>query len=301
MIGQALEFADNPLVVCEGGLDAVLARQHGINAVTGTGGAGTFKDAWVDQIKKHPLAEQGVSLLFDGDDSGRAGAQKAAVKLTAAGIPFRVGEMPEGKDVSDVILERGPDTLHAIVDTAEPYEPTPEPSFVPPASISIVAGEIKSRFRRASEICRDTPSTPDCLVDPWIVLGALTELVGKIKWAGKTTWVLLLVKAVLKGGFFLGKRCKQSPVVYLTEQPEASFRHMLFDLGLSNADNLHVLYWHDVVGKAWGDVVAAAVAMCQEVGAKLLVVDTVFQFAGVQDENSSTESDKAAGPNRPLG
>lgn len=296
MIDQALEFPDKPLVICEGEIDAVLARQYNVNAITGTGGAGTFKDDWALRIKRDLQVENGVCLLYDGDESGRSGAQKAAANLTAAGVPVRVGTLPEGKDVSDVILENGPQALHTIVGQAEPFEPAAKPSFISPASTTIVAGEIKTRFRRASEICRHAPSRPDYLVEPWLVIGTLTELIGKIKSAGKTTWVLHLVKAVLTGGLFLGKRCRQSPVVFLTEQPEVSFRHMLFDLGLSEADDLHVLYWHDVFGNAWEDVVAAAVALCQEIGARLLVIDTVFQFASVLDENDSTQADRAVGP-----
>lgn len=297
MSEQATEFSTEPLVICEGEIDAILARQQGFNAVTGTGGAGTFKKDWVATIKGLLNADTDITFLYDGDEAGQKGAQKAATLLTQSGVSVRIGALPEEQDVSDVLrAESGQTLLQQIIDRASPFELKNQATILSSASTILVADERIKRFRSAADICRGVPLKPNYLAEPWLVTGALTELIGKIKWAGKTTWVLHLVKAILSGSEFLGKRCKRSPVVLLTEQPEMSFRQMLFDTGLNHADDLRVLYWHKVFGMPWRDVVESAVAECQRTGAQLLVIDTVFQFAGVADENSSTDADAAVRP-----
>jgi len=107
-----------------------------------------------------------------------------------------------------------------------------------------------------------------------------------------------LVAACLDGGDFLGQQTAGTPVVYLTEERPATLREALARAGLLARDDLHIMYWHDTLGVAWPDVVAAAVAKCQQVGARLLAVDTLSQFAGLKgdDESASGAALAALGP-----
>lgn len=149
----------------------------------------------------------------------------------------------------------------------------------------------KLPFRTAKEIAETTPATVPWVAKPWLAVGAITELDGKIKAAGKTTLCLHLCKALVGGRPFLGQPTAQTPVVYLTEQSGTSFREALEGAGLLDCDSLHVLYWHDTIGIPWPDIVREAVVYCHEVGAKVLVVDTLGQWAGLRGDAENNAGD----------
>jgi hypothetical protein len=116
-----------------------------------------------------------------------------------------------------------------------------------------------------------------------------TELDGKAKQAGKTTLLLSLVYAILHGEEFLGEPTTYTAVVYLTEQSGPSFKRNLSRAGLLDREDLHILLWNRTVGRKWPDIVQDARAKAREVGAGLLIVDTLAQFSGIrgEDENKS--------------
>lgn len=97
------------VVVTEGELDSLALRTININAVSSTGGAGTFKEDWV------PLLEgYNTVLLFDGDMAGVTGMLRAA-SLFPNGV--RVAWMPceIGKDPTEVIHKGGEDRLRTAI------------------------------------------------------------------------------------------------------------------------------------------------------------------------------------------
>jgi hypothetical protein len=115
---------DRPVLVCEGELDALCALSNGFNAVTGTAGAGTFKPEWARYVASlAPAQEHGVDVAFDGDETGREGAQKAAPMLHEAGLDVRVASLPDGMDVNDVLVGGDAADLHAHLAQAEAYRP----------------------------------------------------------------------------------------------------------------------------------------------------------------------------------
>jgi hypothetical protein len=121
-----------------------------------------------------------------------------------------------------------------------------------------------------------------------VAVGAITEVVGKPKAAGKTTWVMHLVKAVLMGAAFMDSPTEATPVVYLTEERDSSLREALGRAGLLDRVDLHILRWQDTRGIPWSEIVHEAIAKCRSVGARLLVVDTVPQFAGLKGDAENT-------------
>lgn len=135
-------------------------------------------------------------------------------------------------------------------------------------------------FKRAVDLAEES-NTPRFVVKPYLAAGAVTELVAKIK-TGKTTYALgeLVRKALAKG-----------PVVYLTEQPTASFRVALERAGILNADNLFVLFFNAVIGLEWIEIANKAIEKCKQAGAVLLVVDTLSHFVGLEGD---TENDSGA-------
>jgi hypothetical protein len=96
----------------------------------------------------------------------------------------------------------------------------------------------------------------------------------------------------------MGEPTRQSPVVYLTEQPLTSFREALRRADLLEREDFRVLPRPHALGLEWVDVVDLARAECLEVGARLLVVDTLSPFAGIEGdaENSAGAAQAAVGP-----
>jgi len=119
--------------------------------------------------------------------------------------------------------------------------------------------------------------------------GLVTELDGKVKQAGKSTFVSALCRCILEGEPWLDQATRYSPIVYLTEQSAPSFKRNLKRSGLLGRSDFHILLWSKVRGWKWEDVVTLARRKCAAVGAGILIVDTLGQFSGVRGdgENSS--------------
>ena len=75
------------------------------------------------------------------------------------------------------------------------------------------------------DVTRDaTLSQVAWVAEPWLAEGAITEVDGKIKIAGKTTFITHMADAIVAGNRFMGRQTRQTPVVVLTEQSRATFR-----------------------------------------------------------------------------
>lgn len=107
---EMLKGHASDLVICEGEFDRLVLLANGIPAVTGTGGAATFKDEWVP----HFLKAERVYVCFDRDEAGKNGATKVLSKLLDLDHEnvFRINlpEMTDGhKDVTDYFVTHGGD------------------------------------------------------------------------------------------------------------------------------------------------------------------------------------------------
>jgi len=153
-------------------------------------------------------------------------------------------------------------------------------------------------FHSAAELVARTPSAPPWLVPGYVARGAITEVVGKVKAAGKTTLALAMCRAIIRGEQFAGLATERTGVVYLTEQPDASFREGLSRAGLSDVEEFRTLPWYAAVGVPWEVVVEQSVVECSRSGAGLLVVDTLPQWAGIRGdgENNAGEALRAVVP-----
>lgn len=161
-----------------------------------------------------------------------------------------------------------------------------------------VAAERPLRFYTAREIAAQVPKDVSWIARPWIARGAITEMDGKIKVAGKTTFLLHLCRCVVEGLPFMGEPTMKTRVVYLTEESKTTFRAALRRASLLESDDFVALFWHEIHGKPWCQVVEAAVEECNRRRADLLVVDTLGQFASIQGdgENNAGEALAAVQP-----
>jgi AAA domain len=152
-------------------------------------------------------------------------------------------------------------------------------------------------FRTAKDIASSAPANVPWIVQGFVAQGALTEVDAQVK-AGKTTLLLACCRAVIDGKPFPGQPTKQSGVIYLTEQPDTSFRSSLARAGLLNEEHLTVLSFHQTSGMPFADVISAARAEAKRRGASVLIVDTLGQFAGLQGdaENNAGDALQAIAP-----
>jgi hypothetical protein len=278
-----------PVLLCEGEKDADRLAALGYVAATAPMGAGK----WLPEYSAF-FAGRRVCLLLDNDPDGEKHGEMVGSSLTGLAAEVRVlrlpGLPPKG-DVSDWLTVGGTsDDLARLI--------TDAPPFLSAAASSSRAAESKMRFHSAAEIAATTSAEPVFVAEPWAAEGALLEIDGKIKSAGKTTFCTYMCRAILDGRDFMGRPTRSSPVVYLSEQSPATFREALRRADLLDRDDFRVLFWHDTVGTTWPAIIHAARVEAGRVGARVLVVDTLGQFAGVKGdaENNAGAALEAVAP-----
>ena len=113
------------IIICEGEMDALRLETAGYIAVTSTGGAGTFKDEWIELLKGKDLY-----ICYDNDDAGIKGAVKLLTKLPAKMVlvPHAEGV----KDITDYMKIGG--SFPILLENAQAFpflsDPVPEFKFI---------------------------------------------------------------------------------------------------------------------------------------------------------------------------
>jgi len=226
------------------------------------------------------LAGRDVVLWPDNDEPGRRLMDYAAKQLGSVAKSVRLVEWPASPPKGDAAdaIEQGVD-VSALIYTAKAVE----------------SPRSKLRIYTASEFSDIAPEQPHWLCQGLWACNALSFLNAKIK-AGKTTLVMHMIASVLDGRDFAGLPTSKASVLYLTEQPKASFRRLLDDSGLSRRSDLHILSRQDMFGMDWPEVVAYSVEYCLEHGIEGIVADTLSKLSGIKDENDSSAARAAMDP-----
>ena len=259
------------IYVAEGEKDADSLRAAGLAATCNTGGAGKFpKDPSLLRV----FEGADVVIVADRDGPGLRHALDVREKLrgVAASVEIRLPAL--GKDVSD--------HLHndlAVEDLLPWEEPRPE--------LGVERGDDLVWHSGAS-----MPAVPpvEWIVYPFAIAGGSgTHFIGRPKVA-KTTYLLALSEAVTTGRDFLGQPTVRMPVVYLSEQAAVTF-HGQFHPGLLKNPDFHYALKPENPGWHWADFVRLGVGMCERVGSRLLIFDTVGKFArfAVESEYSASQ------------
>ncbi len=279
-----------PVIVTEGeaAADALATIWPGLIVATVTGAASTPTAEVLDALRGHPAI-----LWPDHDAPGTQHMKRLGTALApiAAGIRvLDVPGLPDHGDAADYVhAGRGPEELLRLMQAA---------SEVSAHTPRVERAQTSLRFRTAREVAAGTATSVPWRAKPYLIDGAILEVVGKIKSAGKTTFVTRMCRAILDGGDFLGEPTVRGGVVYLTEQPDSSLRETLRRAGLLDRDDFVVLTWTDTGALSWPEVVDAAVAEAERRGVSVLVVDTLGRFAGIHGdgENNAGEADAASAP-----
>ncbi|MEI8269983.1 MAG: toprim domain-containing protein [bacterium] len=105
---ESLLTASDRVLIAEGEMDTLLMKSKGIQCVSGTHGAGTTKDEWIEYFKP----ELEYYICYDNDKAGKDGALNLAQKLFKNGrknlhiinLPEEVGEKG---DLGDYVVRLG--------------------------------------------------------------------------------------------------------------------------------------------------------------------------------------------------
>lgn len=124
---EALKTAE---VLVEGEFDCILARElGGLNAASGTAGAGTFLYEWADTLSS---GVGQVTILYDNDEAGVKGARSAAKTLIERGVQPKIAKWgqrgnpaPKGYDITDYFKAGGTaEGLRIILGQARVFDGT---------------------------------------------------------------------------------------------------------------------------------------------------------------------------------
>jgi len=116
---------------------------------------------------------------------------------------------------------------------------------------------------------------------PWLLRDGLSVLTGPPKAAGKSTAVVNLMASIAAGTHFLGFPTTAAHVVALVDLPPASFRRLLYRIGLTDEaalGRLHVLHPKAVHRFGWKRVVTQLYDQAAAVGAPVIIVDSLDQL-----------------------
>jgi hypothetical protein len=289
--------ADATVLLVEGEKSRDALAAIGLPAVATVTGAATTPS----RTSLADLTGRRVVLWADNDDEGRRHMTRIAAELPRVGCESIgwidwLGAPPKG-DAADFLAQGGTrdDVIELVRDARRVLIPVGDVSAQTPKT---ERAETVFRFRTAREIADSTPVDVPWRCPFYVADGAVTEFVGKIKAAGKTTLVTFACRAMLDGREFLGWPTRKTGVVYLSEQPATSLRETLRRADLLDRDDFVLLEWAATSGASWSAIVESAIAECEARDAKVLVVDTLSRWADIRGdgENSAGEADEAMAP-----
>jgi hypothetical protein len=273
--------AGETIYVTEGEKDALAVVKAGGVATCNAGGAGK----WRPEYSAH-LVGADVVVIADRDEPGRQHAAQVAASLAGIAASVVIVEPVSGKDAADHLAAgRGLDDF-APADAALPVE------HATPIS------PVRAAFLTAPELAASDDESVAWIVPDYIAGGSTTQLTGQPK-AGKTTLALCLADAVANGRPFLGRPTTKGPVVYLTEQTKSSFKASARGTGVLQSPDVHLLLRSRVWSSDWSTIIAEATAYCLDVGATLLIVDTLGRWASL-DGDAENDAGAALAVMQPL-
>jgi DNA polymerase I-like protein with 3'-5' exonuclease and polymerase domains len=280
-------------LICEGEKDVQAARRIGFTATTCAEGAKKWRESY-----NYVFRGADVVLVPHNDPSGRAHMKMVGESILHLTNTLKMLILPgvpeDGGDLHDWVAAGGTkEDLERLIEEAE---------FVSSETIgNDISDETNLPFKTGREIAEATPVITEWIAYPWFPKGTIVEVSGKIKLAGKTTWLAHACAKILNGADFLGGHTRKTKVIFLTEQSPNSFRKVLRHARLER-DDIKVLYWHEVRGVDWESLIAAVGKEAKAFGALVIVIDVISRwasFAGVSESDASY-ADKTVPPLKEL-
>lgn len=102
------------LAIVEGYTDVLMAHQHGIANVVATMGTALNER----HIKRLKGVTERVVLVFDADQGGDAGVDRALEIFIKSDLDLRIAALPDGLDPCDLLSTRGPEPFRVALEQA---------------------------------------------------------------------------------------------------------------------------------------------------------------------------------------
>jgi DNA primase len=136
------------LILAEGEFDRLVLEAKGFDAVTSTGGAGSWRPEWSSALSDIPE----VFVCYDRDEAGESGSLRVARQIPNARIVNLPDEVGEGGDVTDffVRLGRTPEEFGLLLEAAQ-LAPAPISQVRRSGEISVASAELSARIERVKE------------------------------------------------------------------------------------------------------------------------------------------------------
>lgn len=158
--------------IMEGEKDCILANQLGLNAVTATGGAGTFLPEWINYFQ-----EKNVIIVYDIDEAGRKGAKRVASLLSTVAHSVKNIALPitspDNGDFTDFIQQgHTVEGLPALAEASTEVEPDRYSVTVPDEVVQTTISQAlygRLYFRRVQMRCRVTGNVNSPYMIPHVV------------------------------------------------------------------------------------------------------------------------------------
>ena len=279
-IEEAPDWGELPVVVVEGERCADHLACRGYNVVSWCGGTGA-----VSRTDWDALAGQEAVLWADNDTKGAEAMQKVADALAALDCPVRHVRIPEGKPSGWDCVNATEAEVHRLI--AESGENV----FAPPIDGGEGRIDLGMRGMPMADLLTLPPDTQNWTVEGTLPTGGFSMLAGKPK-TGKSTAARSLGFAVARGESFLGKRTAQGPVYYATfEERPTSVRDHFAEMGATAADPVHCF-----IGRRPADAMEALEVEMRRLKPVLVILDPIFRFLTIADENSYAELTRAMDP-----
>ena len=207
----------------EFGRRVVLTPQHFYRAANAAVAAGINEAQRLDLSPEYPVVRQILRERGVLEDVGevylhtlaRDGVRPSDASLSAN--IWQLQELARKRQVATVVLRCAEDPTKLDLDALQRD-----------LEALRIAGSVGQRasFRTAKELA-EAAERVNWMIRGYVALGAVTELTGKAKLAGKTTLLAHWVNCLLDGGRCFNEKVPKTPVVYLTEQTNSTFREVL--------------------------------------------------------------------------
>jgi len=216
------------------------------------------------------------------------GLAVAALDLLAEGL---VDPLRAEKDLRDAYRRRSVPVMAALREAVEGLAERVEARTAEIVSTDNKGGSsAETIFLPASQLLAQPQATTEWALPGYLPKGGVTLLSSRAK-LGKSTLSAHIARALLQGSEVIGRQATTvGKVAYLSEEPPSLFADRLRTLGL-DSDRLLVAFRHQA-RQPLPELVREALDM----GAEVVIVDTVAAWAGIEDENSATEVEKALRP-----
>ncbi len=256
------------IYLCEGEKDVLTLEKNSLVATSNPMGAGKWDPGY-----SKSLAGANIIAVIDRDEAGTKHAALLKSELQSVAKSLKFVQAKSGKDATDHFAAG-----HKVEDFEQ---------FVFPLR------EVQSRLGLMSLAeLYDMPDIEfDWIIEDMMPTGSFTVLIAKPK-VGKSTIVREMIRAILSGEDFLGRKVQQGSIFYFAlEERQRSVKEFFQSLGVPGISPLHIAWTKEVCPDL--DTLRSFIDLHRPI---LIVIDTLIRFFEIKDLNDYAEVSRKLSP-----